>query len=200
MAHGLASGISYLHSKEGVHRDIKSLNVLVKREEVKLADFGGTRKLSSLRTATKGGSIRWNAPEVLKEEKFSQASDVYAMGITFSEILTREIPYAHLKADEDVTLAVRFGTRPQLWPPTEGMQELLGDLEQQTEGFRQLFQKCWDEHPERRPSAREVRLKLADLLSQLQHLAPSTVGAASSSSSEPVKSIPMPLYTFGSSK
>ena len=145
IAHGLASGVSYLHEQQGVHRDIKSLNVLVRGNDVKLADFGGTRGLMSMSLATVG-SIRWNAPEVLDGELASQASDVYAMGITFSEILTREIPYAHLKVDGAVVRAVFNGTRPQLWPLTTRMQELIGerDLEQQTEGFRQLIQRCWE--------------------------------------------------------
>ena len=76
------------------------------------------------------------------------------------------------------------------------MQELLidgDDLEKQMEGFRQLIQSCWEEAPERRPIAREVRLELAD--HQLQHLTPSPTVAAASSSS-----IPIPLYTFGSNR
>ena len=198
MAHDLASGVSYLHHHQGVHRDIKSLNVLVKGSDVKLADFGGTRSLMSLRTVTASGSIRWNAPEIHDGEQASQASDVYSMGITFSEILTRQIPYAHLKADGAVVKAVGNGIRPQLWPPTAGMQELLidgGDLEKQTEGFRQLIQICWEENPQKRPAAREVRVELASLIRQVQQfttLCPAV--AASSSSSEPSKSPAMPLY------
>ncbi|MDP2438641.1 MAG: protein kinase [archaeon] len=174
IAHELASGVSYLHHHQGVHRDIKSLNVLVKGNDVKLADFGGTRSLASLLTVTTGGSTRWNAPEVIKGETPSQASDVYAMGITFSEILTREVPYDHLKVDGAVLFAVVTGTRPQLWPPTSGMQELLiageGGLEKETEGFRQLIQKCWQEAPEKRPTAKEVRIELAELLIHLRNL------------------------------
>ncbi|MDP2438830.1 MAG: protein kinase [archaeon] len=197
IAHDLAAGVSYLHAQQGVHRDIKSPNVLVRGNDIKLADFGGTRGLASLRTLSGVGTLRWNAPEMLTGEAASQASDVYAMGITFSEIFTREIPYAHLQADGAVVLAVVSGTRPQLWPLTKRMQELLGegDLEQQTEGFRQLIQRCWEIAPERRPTAREVRLELADLLTQFQHLA----GSSSSSSSGQLGSVPLPIYPSMSS-
>ena len=194
IAHELASGVSYLHAQQGVHRDIKSLNVLVRGNDIKLADFGATRGLNTM-SVTMAGSIRWNAPEVHDGAEATPASDVYAMGITFSEILTRQIPYAHLQADGAVIKAVLAGSRPQLWPPTEGMQELTNDhdLEQQTDGFLRLIQRCWEEAPEHRPVARQVRLELADLLHHLRHPAStSTIPTPSSS----VKSIPLPIYSF----
>ena len=200
IAHDLASGVSYLHGKEGVHRDIKSLNVLVRGTDIKLADFGSARGLESL-SLTTAGSMRWNAPEVFDGEAASQASDVYAMGVTFSEIFTRGVPYADLIADAAVMRAVFKGTRPQLWPPTVGMQELLigggGDLAKQTKGFRLLIQKCWDKTPAKRPAAREVRVELASLLSQTKvGLTPSHPIPSSPASSEEPKVIPMPMYSF----
>jgi hypothetical protein len=40
--------------------------------------------------------VNWVAPEVLRGEPFSQASDVYSLSLVFHEILTRLIPYEDL--------------------------------------------------------------------------------------------------------
>ena len=98
-----ARGMEFLHSASPpiLHRDFKSLNLLVDRKwNLKVADFG--------LTALKGvedrrlGSIFWTAPEVLRGEPYNEASDVYSYGIVLWEILTRrgmcsvEAPLLHL--------------------------------------------------------------------------------------------------------
>jgi serine/threonine protein kinase len=42
--------------------------------------------------------VNWIAPEVLRGELFSQASDVYSLSLVFHEILTRAIPYEDIPA------------------------------------------------------------------------------------------------------
>lgn len=65
-ASDVASGLKYLHSKSIIHRDLKSMNLLVSKDfRVKVADFGLAKVLRESRTNTLCGSLQWVAPEVI---------------------------------------------------------------------------------------------------------------------------------------
>ena len=62
-------GLAYLHSKNIVHRDIKSDNILVNEQgDLKLADFGYAAQLTQERNrrASKVGTVCWMAPELIR--------------------------------------------------------------------------------------------------------------------------------------
>ncbi|CAE6493239.1 unnamed protein product [Rhizoctonia solani] len=71
----LASGLGYMHSQSMVHGDVKAANVLVSSDGVaRLSDFdfvvlsGVSSLVFSQTSNTRAGSIRWTAPEILREE------------------------------------------------------------------------------------------------------------------------------------
>src|SRR3989338_9184089 len=96
----ISAGVSYLHAQGFVHRDIKSLNVLIKGKEVKLADFGDTQSVDQLHSLMSlRGTMQWIAPELYNKSKPSNSSDVYAMGMTLWELLCRKTPFWELRSD-----------------------------------------------------------------------------------------------------
>ncbi len=90
-------GLSYLASKNIVHGDLKSSNVLIGDDlHAVITDFGMSRIIRSANSAGGrgstsvggGGTVAWMAPEVIRGGRASFASDVYAAGIILWEILT----------------------------------------------------------------------------------------------------------------
>lgn len=105
-----AKGIHYLHTCRPpiIHGDLKSPNLLLDRNDVvKVCDFGLSRVkvASKLSVASKMGTPEWTAPEVLKSESCSEASDAYSFGVVLWEILTGLVPWAD-KTPMQVVLSV----------------------------------------------------------------------------------------------
>ncbi|XP_074304617.1 mitogen-activated protein kinase kinase kinase 1-like [Silene latifolia] len=89
-------GLKYLHDRNVVHRDIKCANILVASDgTVKLADFGLAKatRLNDLMSCK--GTVFWMAPEVIdhKSQGYGLAADIWSLGCTVLEMLTRHIPY-----------------------------------------------------------------------------------------------------------
>ncbi|OQS00844.1 protein kinase [Achlya hypogyna] len=100
IASAIAQGLVYLHSLETpvIHRDLKSRNVLLNSAmRTKLTDFGISREVTS-ETMTIGiGTYRWMAPEILTDNHYSEAADIYSFGVILSELDTHQLPYSDQK-------------------------------------------------------------------------------------------------------
>ena len=89
-------GLHHAHTaRDGgfVHRDISPGNLLISRDgAVKLADFGVARSLEALsaeRTRTVAGKLHYFAPELVTGQAgASVQSDIFALGVTFYELLS----------------------------------------------------------------------------------------------------------------
>jgi mitogen-activated protein kinase kinase kinase len=95
----ILKGLSYLHSKDIVHRDIKGANVLVDNKGgVKITDFGISKKVeedirqSSHRPSLQG-SIYWMAPEVVKQTHYTRKADIWSLGCMMVEMFTGDHPF-----------------------------------------------------------------------------------------------------------
>ncbi|PKI82734.1 mitogen-activated protein kinase kinase kinase [Malassezia vespertilionis] len=99
----ILQGLSFLHAREIVHRDIKGANILVDNKGgVKISDFGISKKVESgLLNATGNrdalqGSVYWMAPEVVKQTMYTPKADIWSVGCLVVEMLTAEHPWANL--------------------------------------------------------------------------------------------------------
>jgi Nif-specific regulatory protein len=85
----ICRALDYIHLKGIVHRDIKGENLLVVEQRgthvAKLMDFGMARIVTTKDSGI-GGTLPYTSPEILRGEKATSKSDLYALGILLYHI------------------------------------------------------------------------------------------------------------------
>ena len=93
----VSEGLKSAHDKTIVHRDIKSENIMItKDEKLKIMDFGIAKLKSSsgmTRTGTSMGTLSYMSPEQAHGEAADQRSDIWSLGVVFYEMLTADLPF-----------------------------------------------------------------------------------------------------------
>jgi len=103
MARQCAYGLHFLHSNQIMHRDVKSMNVLVTDDfSCKLSDFGTAKVLTKNPLHTVVGSPLWMAAEVKDGKNYSFPADCYSLGLVLYEIFSGKLP----EFDQQTQLAV----------------------------------------------------------------------------------------------
>ncbi|KAJ7113462.1 hypothetical protein C8R44DRAFT_710619 [Mycena epipterygia] len=157
----VALGMEYLHENQVVHGDLKPLNILVTPScRACIADFGlssitdaMTVRFTHSTISLRGGTGRYLAPELVQGDKAHFGSDVYAFGCVCYEILTGKVPFHELPNDMAVMFKVVEGRRPSQPSSCSGTTAL--------DSLWELLQDCWNEKPDKRPTAVQIveRLK-----------------------------------------
>jgi serine/threonine-protein kinase len=94
----VGKGLDALHAAGIVHRDLKPSNIIVDAEgNAMLTDFGLAKGRAYTVLTKPGqvmGTIDYLAPELIKGEAASPATDIYALGCTMYECVTGQPPFA----------------------------------------------------------------------------------------------------------
>uniref|UniRef100_A0A914VGE4 receptor protein-tyrosine kinase n=1 Tax=Plectus sambesii TaxID=2011161 RepID=A0A914VGE4_9BILA len=118
------NGAAFIAEQGWIHRDLAARNCLVGRGlVVKIGDFGLCRRANAagcfLAESSGEVAVRWAAPEVLLDRRYSFASDVWAAAVLVWEIFTMgQMPFYGLSASEvsDVVLRGQRLNKPDLCP------------------------------------------------------------------------------------
>ena len=88
-------GLSAIHKKKILHRDLKSQNIfLTKNLEVKIGDLGVAKKLNQTNFAkTFIGTPYYLSPEICAEKPYNDKSDIWAIGCILYELCTYKRPF-----------------------------------------------------------------------------------------------------------
>jgi hypothetical protein len=147
-----------------IHRDIKPSNIILSvNGGVKVLDFGtargefGAREAETINVTL--GSPRYMAPERFDGIDSGPAVDVYAMGVTFYEILAGR-PMGRLSVNPD-------RQKQQVDQKIDSIRKAHGRGGEQLEELLSIVSDSLAYEPTQRPSAAKLRSRCLDLLAQL---------------------------------
>ncbi|XP_052229979.1 serine/threonine-protein kinase Nek11-like isoform X2 [Dreissena polymorpha] len=135
----LLLAVHYMHSRRVLHRDLKTRNIFLKKNIVKIGDFGisrilmGTTDLASTFT----GTPYYMSPEVLKHEGYNSKSDVWSIGCILYEMCALDHAFDG-KSLMSVMYKIVEGDPPEL--PSKYSREL-SDI------FKLMLKKEQDKRP-----------------------------------------------------
>ncbi|GLH03371.1 Uncharacterized protein GBIM_09289 [Gryllus bimaculatus] len=168
VAQQISQGMGYLHARGIVHKDLKSKNIFLENGKVVITDFGlfsvtklcfGNRRGNGL--SIPPGWLCYLSPEILRslrvrqkhdeeELPFTQASDVYAFGTVWYELLCGEWPF---KAQPPEAI---------IWQVGKGMKQSLANL-QASRDVKDILMLCWSYRPADRPEFSQLLKTLEKL-------------------------------------
>nr|XP_015626289.1 probable serine/threonine-protein kinase DDB_G0267514 isoform X2 [Oryza sativa Japonica Group] len=148
MLRDICRGLMCMHRLKIVHRDLKSANCLVNKHwAVKLCDFGLSRVMSNsaMNDNSSAGTPEWMAPELIRNEPFTEKCDIFSLGVIMWELCTLSRPWEGIPSVQVVYNVANEGARLEI--PDGPLGSLIAD--------------CWAE-PDKRPGCQEILTRLLD--------------------------------------
>ena len=177
----ICRSLAVVHEAGLVHRDVKTVNVM--REEsgrVVLLDFGLAIRANALIEEFAAGTPPCMAPETLRGERATPASDLYSLGVLLYRLVTASYPYEGRTAQEIADAHTR-GAR-------QALRDRRADL---PAGFVTIVERALEPEPAaRHESARDMEQALASFLDS------SAVGPLRAIATEERSPLPQPLTHF----
>lgn len=147
IAMGIAYAMDRLHKIRVIHRDLKSLNILLDNQCLpKVIDFGLSRFRNENDSILTGdiGTPHWMAPELFESREYTNKVDVYSYGMVIWEMITGTYPFHDLTAVQIAYKVCKENARPEI--PTRGV----------SPAIKKLIISCWSKSPEHRPTFKQI--------------------------------------------
>ncbi|XP_048190424.1 serine/threonine-protein kinase Nek11 [Perognathus longimembris pacificus] len=153
----LLLGVDYMHERRILHRDLKSKNIFLKNNLLKIGDFGVSRLLvgSCDLATTFAGTPHYMSPEALTHQGYNTKSDIWSLACILYEMCCMNHAFAGSNF-LSVVLKIVEGDTPSL-------------PERYPRKLNSIMESMLNKSPSLRPSAIEI-LKAPYIDEQLQHL------------------------------
>src|SRR3954449_10830215 len=139
--------LNNIHKEKLIHKDLHPGNVFIDSTFAYIGDFGfcmpASETLSDSTQKNVYGVMPYIAPEILRGNPHTLASDIYSLGIIINEIITVIPPFNDQPHDHFLVLDICRGLRPTIRAETPKF-------------LKELIEKCWDANPEKRPTSEKI--------------------------------------------
>ena len=145
IAYQVAEGMRFLHENGIVHRDLKTMNILLDDLNIaKIADFGLAGMMKAGEDLKGGvGTPHYTAPEILERKRYGPKVDTYSFGVILWEMANRQIPY-------------REKTHQEIYEHVVVNNKRLPQSSCCPEPLWKLITRCWQQNPNDRPEFSEI--------------------------------------------
>ncbi|MBZ0180833.1 MAG: serine/threonine protein kinase, partial [Melioribacteraceae bacterium] len=111
----ICDGLHFIHSKEIIHRDLKSQNIMFDGDKnLRIMDFGLSKSplvstMTSLGTVV--GTLGYVAPEQVTGIEVDSRTDIFSLGVIMYQMITKELPF---NGENEIALIHSiFNTQPK---------------------------------------------------------------------------------------
>ncbi|GET01360.1 kinase-like domain-containing protein [Rhizophagus clarus] len=150
IAVNIVTALSSIHKEGLIHTDLHSGNILyyTYTNSWYIGDFGACRSINNESPQALYGNLSYIAPEIITNNKYSFASDIYSFAILMWEISSGKQPY--YQHNYDLATMIINGMRPEIVPGTP--------IE-----YKILMEQCWDADPSKRPDIVTLTKKIREI-------------------------------------
>lgn len=140
------AAVAHVHSKGFLHRDLKPSNIILRNGRPVLIDFGVVWKIADeILPPDRSGTSQYLAPEQIRREKLSPATDVYGLGMLLFEFLDGTRPFRRgVEMNESASLAEIY---PQL---IENPKQFENAGQKVTADLAEIVHRCLEKSPKAR--------------------------------------------------
>ncbi|GBB92101.1 hypothetical protein RclHR1_19640001 [Rhizophagus clarus] len=140
----VAKGLESIHNNRLIHRDLHVGNILMGNDTVYITDMGLCKPADhSLSENNIYGVLQYIAPEILRGQNYTEASDIYSFGIIMYEVISELPPYHDMIHDQYLSIKICQGLRPRFSIKVPQL-------------IVHLIKRCLDANPLNRPTALEI--------------------------------------------
>ncbi|RIA94160.1 kinase-like domain-containing protein [Glomus cerebriforme] len=140
----ITAGLKKIHEEGLIHRDLHIGNIVCFRQTTCITDMGLCKPANYNELENNiYGVLAYVAPEILRGQPYTKASDIYSLGIIMYEIISELSPYHDVAHDQYLAIMICKGLRPKF---NSDIPKLI----------LHTIKRCLDANPLNRPTAKEL--------------------------------------------